>query len=535
MKATLIADDVRLSNDVVKTRTKNIEECIKIGEVMSTILGPFSMDKMFVESDGEVSITNDGVTALSLMRSNLHPAAKLLIQLSEAMDDQVGDGTTSVVVTAAALLKAASDLLSSGIHVMDIIRGYMFCLDYIQPVISHLSIQMPEAQKSTILLQVSKTALTSKISTNLAPNLASISTRAFIAVDKNDQDDVNLMDRIHIIRDVSPGECELLEPLPSIMIPVQVQLKEPLVNPKMMIISFEFDPSSNKLDSSQKTSNQLTLEQVDRMLKKEDELYKKTAVHLKKLGVNAIWIQERISDARDPVPEGLKRLLSRIKVNVFGPLKPSHVKSLCNACENEFRPVTSYSQLFNLTRENLEKHVFNVPSVRQMNSNVLVCLPDECARASIVIRGPSPQALDELDRALHDVLRVLCGIRSSDGIIPGGCTVELVVSAHIKKMSSTMSGTRAIVMESFCDAMEAIPRILCKRGNLNVPATLNRIHKSYLADPDCRLGVYLGSGGCDICDLLEKGIAEPAGNKLTCLSMAIQTCVQILKIDGVHC
>jgi chaperonin GroEL (HSP60 family) len=344
-----------------------------------------------------------------------------------------------------------------------------------------------------------------------------------------------MLDCIHTIRDKG-GECQLIEPSPCIIIPDDPKkpLSQAITTPKVAVLTFDLNPSSNKLGYVNNTSSMST-EQVDRMLKHEDEFYKKLAVQVRKLGINVIILQEKLTSAEDPVPEAAAKLFTRAKVTVLRPFQKEQIRMVCDV--SGIRPIVSHSQLFELSKDTASAHVFDFKSINPILVSIpyIQIVPETVKRnhVSIVLGGPTLTAIEEIDRALHDVLRVLESSCLSNGVVPGGGACEMAISAFISNKMQSMESIHGTVVESFCKGLEQIPRLLCERAGLNPTGCMNRLKIAHSTEPKCKKGIFLGEQN-GICDLAERGVLELLENKLMLIRMATQTAIQVLKIDGVH-
>lgn len=587
---TLVASSADTSLTKYHTLINNIEACIEIGDRMKSLLGPRSRDKLLVDIDNEVSVTNDGATALKSMNVSVQPAAKILVQVSSSMDAESGDGTTSVVVFASALLRHAMHLITNhAIHPQCIIRGYNIALQMALSVLESSNKVLLvrdfspfEMVSRPILLQVANTCLNSKIATYLAPKLAQLAVDAIIKSGGSEK-------RVHVTRGgvssdnpmssgfrggTSMNESYLL-PGNSIMIPSKTLSSNTmnLSNVTIAVVTFPLDLP--KGSSHQYRINVPSLTQLDRLIKEEESYIKKMVVNLKRIGVQVLFVQEQLSGIETALSDTAKHWLNRSKIQVLKPLPQVELDKLCTVFN--VQPIMSSNQLDSLAmdKKNDQKEML-IPYLRTISRlythyigeesyTVLTDFDQESkheqeqqavqSHSTVVLRASSQIAIEELDRALHDALRVLETLIATPKLVPGGGTCEIAAHTHLQlildhdlehPLIRELSSVERVAAHSFMQALEEIPLVLCSNSGLNPVSTLNqlkRLHRQLILKPgssnETPKGIFIPhqrdplNNKCGISDMFSHGIIEPLTSKMAQWQMATQAAIQLLKIDDI--
>jgi T-complex protein 1 subunit delta len=500
----------------------NITACQALGNVMKTILGPKSRDKLLLDEEGGMIITNDGATALSLMKID-HPAAKLMVELSLAMDTEAGDGTTSVVVLSTALLSQAKPLIEKCLHPMIIVGGYFQCKKFIEEKLQDYAVDfdpVTDAGKD-ILLRTANVSLNSKLPSNIIPQFARMALDAVGALRNiSDTKDIDL--RRLSVHQICGGSVESSHQLDGLLLdckPLSDSMPQVQSPANIAILQFSLDSKY----STDKFKIVEGVEQLDRLLREQENHIKSIVVNLKKLGVNTIFI-ENILDVQ-PLSESAKGWLSKAKMTVFSYLERDKVEMLCDVLK--ILPITGPEQL---TKPSAKNQVAKVKEVKffeiQQEKKSLI----SCPSVSIILTAPTQISLDELRRAFYDALCVVKNLFLTPKVVLGGGVTETAMSVMLEKqLKEEPDGRKRLAMKACTEALLEIPITLLSNAGLNVEENIEKM-KNMHHNGEKNTGVDVIKG--QIGDLREIELWEPFFSKKAQFSMAIEGAISLLNIHA---
>ena len=515
LKKTDRDGDVRLSN---------IKAATSIASVMRTSLGPKGMDKLLETGKGEILITNDGATILKNL-SVLHPTANLLIQTSKAQDVEAGDGTTSVVVLAGALLAKAEQLLSQGIHPTQISDGFAVALQKALNIVTKCSKQVSVEDEQS-LLECVKTSLASKIINQNASEIAPMAVDAVKRVaNKSVTGSVDLKD-IRLIKKLGGTIDDTIlfdglvlgdrRPIQSAGGPTKI------VDPKIALIQFSLASPKTDIENNIAVSD---YSQIDRILKEERkhvlELVKKIAAS----GANVVLIQKSI--VRDSVNDIALHFLAKKKILAVKDIERTDVEFICKTVG--CIPVAHIDQL---TVDKLGSGKVAQETELVDGSRVFTISVNQCPTATILIRGSSELVLSEAERSIHDALCVVNCIFKNPGIVPGGGATEIEILRQLEEHShENQSGVLSIIIRAFAEAMEIIPATLAENCGVNAIRTVTELRTKHRAG--LKLSGISGKKGVIVDDMIEGKVVQPALVTISALKLATEVTRMILKIDDI--
>ncbi len=487
-----------------------------IAEIVKSTLGPKGMDKMLVDSLGDVVVTNDGVTILREMDVE-HPAAKMMVEVAKTQEDEVGDGTTTSVVIAGELLKRAEELLDQDVHPTIIAKGYRMAAEKAEEILTGMAIDI-DITNEELLKKVATTAMTGKGAEKAKDYLAELVVRAVKAV-ADELDGVVSIDPDHIkLEKKVGGGIEDTELVNGIVIdkervhpgmPRRVEdAKIALVNAPIEIEKTEFDAEIRITDPNQL---QAFIDEEERMLR---EMVEK----IKNSGANVLFCQKGIDDLA-------QHFLAKEGIFAVRRVKKSDMEKLARA--TGARIVTSIDDL---SGEDLG--YAGVVEEVKIGEDELVFVR-KCRNpksVTILIRGGSEHIVDEVERALEDCLGVVPAAIRDGKIVAGGGAPEVEVSLRLRDYAKTVGGREQLAIEAFADALEVIPRALAENAGLDpidVLVELRSKHEKEAAS--FGLNVYTG----EAVDMLSAGVVEPLRVKTQAIASASEVAVMILRIDDV--
>ena len=488
--------------------SNNIAAARAIAESIRTALGPRGLDKMLTDSFGDVTITNDGATILKEM-DVAHPVAKFIVELAKSQDDEVGDGTTSVVVLAGELLKMAEILIDENVHPSVIVEGFRIAAEEAQKHLNTLSISVKSDDKVT-LNKIALTALGSKLISTSGPLMAGVIVDAILAVAQGNQVD---LDDIKVEKKAggSLDDTELIEGIVLDKEFVHPAMPTTIEDAKIALVEEALELSKTEFDAELSISSP---DQIKTFLDRETEMIKEMVDFVKKSGANVLVCSKGIDDVA-------QHLLAKAGIAAVRRVKKSDMEKLAKATGGKL-----VSRLSDLSAEELGSagHIYQ----KTVSDDKMVYVT-ECPHAksvTVLIRGGTELVIDEADRAIHDALCVVRNVVRDGKIVNGGGSPEMAISAHLKTYADTISGREQVAVKSFAEALEVIPRTLAENTGLDpidIMAELRKAGAGFGVDPINR----------KVADFRKLSIVEPASVKKQAISSAAEAAQMILRIDDV--
>lgn len=502
-------------------RDSNIVAAKAVADAVRTSLGPKGMDKMIQSGDGSVTITNDGATILKQMQV-LHPAAKMLVELSKAQDIEAGDGTTTVVVIAGAFLDAAAKLLAKGIHPTVISESFQKAAAKSKEILQKISIPVELTDRQS-LLQSATTSLNSKVVSQHSSLLSPIAVDAVLKViDPTVATNVDLRD-IKLIKKLGGtiDDTELIEGLVLDQKTSGYDGPKRIEKAKIGLIQFCISPPKTDMENNV-IINDYT--QMDRILKEERQYILNIVKKIKAANCNVLLIQKSI--LRDAVNELALHFLAKMKIMVVKDIERDDIEFICKslAC----KPIAS---LDHFTPEMLGQAEL-VEEVSTGASKVvkITGVANPGKTVSVLVRGVNKLVLDEAERSIHDALCVIRCLVKERALIAGGGAPEIELAIRLAEYANTLSGMEQYCFRAFAEALEVIPYTLSENAGLNPIATVTELrnkhaHGEYTAGINVRKGI--------ISDILEENVVQPLLISTSAIQLASETVRSILKIDDI--
>ncbi len=512
----------------------NILAAKVLAEVLRTSLGPRGLDKMLVDSFGDVTITNDGATMLKEMEIQ-HPAAKLLVEVAKAQDAEVGDGTTSAVVLAGMLLDRAETLLDQNIHPTTIIEGYKKALDFALKQLQDLGVKVDISSRD-MLKRVAATALYSKYvgSGATMDKLTEMAVEAVLQVAEPRPDGTyevrldnikiekkkggSLLDSqlVHgIVLDkevVHPGMPKRVENAYIVLLDAPLEVEKPEITAKINITS----PEQIKafLDEEAK----LLKDYVDKIYQIALERMKQDGVDPSKAGIVVI--------TQKGIDEVAQHFLAKKGIMAVRRVKRSDMEKLERATGGRI-----VSSIRDLTPKDLG--FAKLVEERRVGNDKMVFIegcPNPKA-VTILLRGANDMVLDEAERSLNDALHVLRNVLRRPMIVPGGGAVEVELALRLRKYAESVGGKEQLAIEAYADALEEIPLILAESAGMDALEALMELRKLH-AEGKKFAGVDVINAKI-VEDMISINVIEPILVKEQVLKSATEAATTILKIDDV--
>merc|ERR1719309_1494495 len=501
-------------------RFSNISAAKAVADAIRTSLGPKGMDKMIQDGKGDVTITNDGATILKQMQV-LHPAAKMLVELSKAQDIEAGDGTTSVVVIAGALLDACFKLLQKGIHPTIISETFQKAVEKGVEVLIAMSTPVQLSDRET-LLNSANTSLCSKVVSQYSSLLAPMSVDAVMRViDPTTATSVDLQD-IKIVKKLGGtiDDCELVDGLVLTQRVSNTGVTR-VEKAKIGIIQFCLSPPKTDMDNQIVVSDYA---QMDRVLREERAYILNMVKQIKKAGCNVLLIQKSI--LRDAMSDLALHFLNKMKIMVIKEIEREDIEFICKTIGT--KPIAHIDQFLPemLGTAELAEEV-------HLDGDRLVKITG-CASpgktVSIVVRGSNKLVIEEAERSIHDALCVIRCLVKKRALIAGGGAPEIELAVRLAEYSRTLAGMEAYCVRAYADAREVIPSTLAENAGLNPISTVTELRNRH-AQGEKTAGINVRKGG--ISNILEELVVQPLLVSISALTLATETVRSILKIDDV--
>jgi len=507
-------------------RTANIMAARAVADAIRTSLGPRGMDKMIQSGKGDNLITNDGNTMLKSM-SVMHPAAKMLVDLSAAQDVEAGDGTTSVVVIAGSLLGAADRLLSKGIHPTIISESFQRASKAAVDILHQMSQPIALTDRTT-LLQAASTSLSSKIVSQHSGLLGPMAVDSVLkTIDPKTAENVDLRN-IRIVKKVG-GTIDDSEMIDGLVLnqPVIKSSGGPTRIEKARIALIQFQLSPPKPDME----NQIVVNdyrQMDKILKEERTYLLNMVKKIQKAKCNVLLIQKSI--LRDAVNDLSLHFLSRLKILAIKDIERDEVEFLCKS--TGCKPIANIDTFTEdkLGSADLVEEVTS-SGARYVKITGIRTASPQTQTVSIVARGANTLVLDEAERSLHDALCVIRCLVKKKALIAGGGAPEIEVAQQLAKQARELTGTEAICWKAFADAMEVIPTTLAENAGLNSIKVVTELRHRH-DQGEKNAGVSIRSGGVKT-NIADEKVLQPLLVSTSAIELAAETVKMILRIDDI--
>ncbi|KAL0240944.1 hypothetical protein GEMRC1_006180 [Eukaryota sp. GEM-RC1] len=511
-------------------RNQNVTAALAIANIVKTSLGPSGLDKMIVDNVGDVIISNDGATILKQIEVE-HPAAKILVELSDMQDKEVGDGTTSVVIMASELLKRANQMIQQKIHPTSIMAGYRAaCRRAVQFCSKNVAVAVTEDDKD-ILRNIVRTTLSSKIAGVSMELFRTILVDAILSVKTyNERGEprfpvkaINIM-KAHgrsvadstLIKGIALNCVRASDAMPRHLKDIKIACLDfslQRLRLKMGIQVIIDDPS--KLEGVREREVQIVKERIEKILAAGANVILCTG------GIDDTSMKYFIESQAIAIRRVTKEDLRRIA-------KTTGAQVVVNMADMEGEEVFEKEWLGSAKE---------IEQVRIADDEcIMIREPAKSSACSILLRGPNEQMLDEIDRSVHDALCALRRALESKKIVPGGGCVEAALSIHLEQIAHEMSTREQVAVMEFAEALLVIPKQLASNSALDtieLVAKLKAVHHLSQTDEskaDYRFyGLDLRNG--TLRNNLEHGVLEPALVKLKALQFATEACISILRID----
>eukprot|EP01006_Ploeotia_vitrea_P055975 TRINITY_DN68053_c13_g4_i1.p1 TRINITY_DN68053_c13_g4~~TRINITY_DN68053_c13_g4_i1.p1 ORF type:complete len:537 (+),score=333.46 TRINITY_DN68053_c13_g4_i1:150-1760(+) len=503
-------------------RTANIVAARAVADAVRTSLGPKGMDKMITSPSGDVLITNDGATIMDKLEV-IHPAAKMMCELSKSQDVEAGDGTTSVVVLGGSLLEAASSLLGKGIHPSTVSDAFQRCAAEAEKVLKEIAIPVDLSDRDQ-LVRTCRTSLNSKVVSENSDLLAPIAVDAVLGViDEKLDDNVDLTD-IRVLKKLG-GTVEETELVDGLVFNSAAShaaggptRKE---NVKVGLIQFCLSAPKTDMENTVVVSD---YQQMDRILKEEKKYIIGLIKKIVKSGCNVLLIQKSI--LRDAVNDLALHYLAKKNIMVVRDIERADIGFISRTlgCQ-PIAHVDAFTPDRLGTAELAEE--IPTPSGRIIK---ITGVKNRGKTVSVLVRGSNRLVIDEAERSIHDALCVVRSLVKERYLIAGGGGPEIEISLRLSKLAQEIGGMEGYCMQKYAEALEVIPYTLSENAGLHPMEIVTELRKQHVEGKRTS-GINVRKG--KITDILEENVVQPMLVTLSAIKLATELCTQILKIDDI--
>ncbi|UNQ72755.1 thermosome subunit beta [Infirmifilum sp. NZ] len=495
----------------------NIMVARAIAETIKTTLGPKGMDKMLIDTLGDITISNDGATILDEMDVQ-HPVAKLMVEVAKAQDKEVGDGTTTAVVLTGELLKEAEKLLERNIHPTIIVGGYKKAMEKAREVIKQKAIKVSLDDVET-LKKVAATSMRSKAVAALRDYFADLAVRAVkqVAEEVNGQVRVDI-DNIQIIKKKGGAflDTQLVYGIIVDKEVVHPAMPKRVENAKIALLDAPLEVEKTEIDAEIRISSP---EQMQQFLEEEERILKEMVDKIKESGANVVFCQKGIDDVA-------QYYLAKAGILAVRRVKKSDMEKLARATGARI-----LTRVEDITPEALG--TAKLVEERKVADEKMVFV-EGCPNpksVTILVRGGFERAVDEAERSLKDALYAVADVLKHPYIVPGGGAIEAEIARELRKYATEVGGKEQLAIEAFANAIEAIPRTLAENAGLDPIDIIADLRSAHEDPAKWGYGVDVNNGG--VADMLALGIFEPASVKDHAIKIATEAASMILRIDDI--
>ena len=510
-----------LSEDTKRTTGKdaqslNIAAAKAVAETVRTTLGPKGMDKMIVDSIGDITVTNDGVTILEEMDIQ-HPAAKMVVEVAKTQEREIGDGTTTAVVLAGELLKQAESLLEMDIHPTMIAKGYRKAADKAIDILSEISKPVTEKDKD-LLKKIAMTAMTGKGAEDSRDILAETVVNAVLQIAEKKENGLFVSKEDIKIEKRIGGSIEDTQLIDGIVLDkerVHPGMPKRIEGAKIALIDSALEIKNTEIDAK---INITDPEKFQTFLAMEEKMLKEMVDQIVSTGANVVICQKGIDDMA-------QHFLAKHNILAVRRVSKSDMERVAKATGGRI-----ITRLKDLTKEDLGEA--DVVEEEKIGEDGMIFIKG-CPKAkavTILVRGGTEHVVEEIKRALDDAIGDITSALRYGKVVAGAGAIEIELAMKIRKYAEGLKGREQMAVKAFADALEIIPRTLAENSGLDPIDVLTDLRASH--DKGERwAGIDVFSG--KVIDAWKEGVIEPLQIKTQAISSATEVAIMILRIDDV--
>jgi archaeal chaperonin len=497
----------------------NIAAARAVADAVRSTLGPRGMDKMLVDSMGDITITNDGVTILKEVDVE-HPAAKMLVEVAKTQDQQCGDGTTTAVVLAGELLKRSEYLLEQNVHPTVITRGFQLAVQEARRLLEAEIGTTVKADDDAVLRDCATTAMGSKGVVGSRESLSDIAVKAVkrIAEQRGGKTVVDV-DQIKVEKrhGGTVSDTELIEGIVLDKERGHPRMPGEIAPAKIALLNSALEIKKTEIEGK---INIKTPNQIQSFLDEEDKTFRRMVEAIKSSGANVVVCQKGIDDV-------VLHYLAKEGIYAVKQVKESDLQKLARATGGKI--VTGIKELSAADLGQAAK--VEERKVGDDHMTFVTGCPNPRS-VSILVRGGTEHVTQEVERSLHDALKVVGSVLEDGVVCPGGGATEIDLAVKLRKWAGTVGGREQLAVEAFAQSLEAVPWALAENGgddSINTLIELRSAHDGAKANRN--VGVNLADG--KTADMWKLRVLEPARVKRQALTSAVEVASMVLRIDDI--
>jgi thermosome len=495
----------------------NIQAARAIAEAVRTTLGPRGMDKMLVDNLGDVIITNDGVTILQEMDVE-HPAAKMMVEIAKAQENEVGDGTTTAVMLAGELLKKAEEMLDQDVHPTVIAAGYRKAAEKAGKILDDMATKVSK-DDDKILRRIAITSMSSKGSEMKGEKLADLCVQAVKQITEEENGKlVADIDNIKVEKKSggSSADSELIKGIIIDKDVVHPGMPKRVEKAKIALLACALEVKETETDAEIRITDP---QQLKAFLQEEERMLREMVDQIKKTGANVVICQKGIDDVA-------QHFLAKAGIMVARRVKESDMEKLVRATGGK-----EVTNLKDLTADDLGSAA--LVEERKVAGDEMIFIEGckDPKAVSLLVRGGTEHVVDEVERAVHDSISVVSAAIEDGKIVAGGGAPETEVAKQLREYAETVGGREALAVKAFADALEIVPRTLAENAGLDPIDILVQLRADHGKPNGKDMGLDVFSG--KVTNTMKLGIVEPLRVKTQAIKSASEAAEMILRIDDV--
>ena len=512
----LVLKESALQQKGKDAQNNNIQAAKLVADLVKSSLGPRGLDKMLVDSLGDVTITNDGATILKEIDVQ-HPAAKMMVEIAKTLDNEVGDGTTSSVVFGGALLAKAEELLKKDVHSTVIIDGYQAASEKTLEILSEIAQKIQPDDKES-LLKIAKTSMQSKLISEDSGPISKVVVEAILKITtkKAEKYDVDL-DNIKVEKKAGASiqDTALIKGIVLDKEVVHSGMPTKIEKAKIALVNTALEVEKTEMSSEIRISDP---SQMQMFLEEENRMLKTMVEKIHGVGANVLLCQKGIDDIA-------QHYLAKHGILAIRRVKESDMTKLAKATGGR---VTT--NLDDLSEKELGSADLVIQKKVESDKWVFIEGCKNPKSVTILIRGGSQRIVDEIDRSMHDALMVVKDVIEKPEIVAGGGAPEAFVAAQLKEWADNFDGREQLAIKKYAEALEVIPLTIAENAGMDPIDTMVNLR---VKQNQGKKWTGIDARNTQVADMLSIDVIEPLVVKEQIIKSATETANMILRIDDV--
>ncbi len=488
----------------------NIMAAKIVADTVKTTLGPRGMDKMLVDSSGNIIVTNDGVTILDEMEIE-HPAAKMMVEIAKTQEDEVGDGTTTAVMLAGKLLENAEDLLDKKIHPTVITKGYRLAAEKSHEILNQLAIEV-KPDDNNLLKNIAMTAMTGKGAEAVKEKFSELIVKSVKQIQEQGSVDLDNI-KIEKVKGNGIEHTELVEGIILDKERTSIEMPRKIEDARIALLDIPLELKSPEIDTKVSINSP---EQLQSFIQQEEKSLKEMVKKISDSGANVVFCQKGVDDVAT-------YYLAKLGIYVCRRVAKLDMEKLSRATGGKI--ISNLDELGNLGQA---KIVEQLKKGEEPLTYVRGCMNPKAI--TILLHGGTEHVIDEIERAIKDGLGDVAAAIQERKVVPGGGAIEIELAKELRKFSQSLGGREQLAVEKFAESLETIPISLAENAGMDPIDVLTEL-KARHDEENKNFGLNLFEN--KVQDSIEAGIVEPLKIKTQAINSASEVAMMILRIDDV--